>query len=147
MPQTPKKGLDFTGVTVVFFCHDGNGNFLLAKRSQNARDEQGRWDTGGGGLEFGDSLEETLRREIGEEYGAEVLDFEFLGFREVHRTSVDDRPTHWIALDFKARVDPLKAKINEPHKFDRLGWFRLDNLPEPLHSQLPFAFARYKAKL
>ncbi len=34
-----KKGEDFTGVTIVYFCHDGNGNFLMKKRSANCRDE------------------------------------------------------------------------------------------------------------
>lgn len=62
-----KKGEDFTGVAVVYFCHDGQGNFLLNKRSVNCRDELGAWDPGGGGLEFGDTIENTLRKEIAEE--------------------------------------------------------------------------------
>ncbi len=62
------KGADFTGVAIVFFCHHGKGNFIMAKRSQNARDEQGKWDIGGGGLDFGISVEETLKKEIKEEY-------------------------------------------------------------------------------
>lgn len=140
------KGVDFIGITVVFFCHDGRGNLLLAQRSVKARDEKGAWDVGGGGLEFGDGLEETLRREIKEEYNLEVIDYEFLGFREVFR-KLNGRPTHWLALDFRVLVDPRKAKINEPHKFDRLGWFKLDALPQPLHSQLPFAVSKYKNRL
>ena len=58
-----KKGVDFTGVAIVFICHDGNGNILMHKRSQNCRDEQGRWDIGGGSLEFGHLVEDTLKRE------------------------------------------------------------------------------------
>lgn len=37
-----KNGIDYIGVGVVFFCHDGGGNFLMNKRSKNSRDEQGR---------------------------------------------------------------------------------------------------------
>ena len=59
-----KKGLDYTGVTIVYFCHDGQGRFLLSKRGVNCRDEQGTWDPGGGGLEFGDTVENTLKKEI-----------------------------------------------------------------------------------
>ena len=36
-----KKGIDCTGVCVVYFCHDGEGNFVMGRRSENARDEHG----------------------------------------------------------------------------------------------------------
>ena len=80
-----QKGIDYPGVSVVFFCHDGNGNYLLHKRSKNARDEQGRWDMGGGGLEFGDTVIEKLKEEIMEEFCAQVKKVEFLGYRDVHK--------------------------------------------------------------
>jgi hypothetical protein len=59
-----KKGEDYTGVAVVYFCHDGNNKYLLAKRGINCRDEHGTRDCGGGELEFNDSVENTLRKEI-----------------------------------------------------------------------------------
>ena len=140
------KGTDYTGVCVVYFCHDGNGNFAMAKRSQNARDEKGRWDIGGGGLEFGETVEETLKKEIKEEYGTEALKYEFLGFRDVHRNH-EGHPTHWIALDFKVLVDKTHVRNAEPHKFDEVEWFNLNSLPKPLHSQLPEFIERYRNKL
>jgi 8-oxo-dGTP pyrophosphatase MutT (NUDIX family) len=73
-----RQGIDHIGVSVVFLCHDGKGNFLFHKRSDACRDEQGTWDCGGGGVELGDSVEDTLRKEIMEEYGAPVLAHEFL---------------------------------------------------------------------
>lgn len=62
-----KKGVDYTGVTVVYLCHDGEGHILFSKRSENCRDEHHTWDPGGGGLEFGDTVENTLKKEISEE--------------------------------------------------------------------------------
>lgn len=141
-----KKGVDFTGITIVYLCHDGKGKFVMAKRSANARDEHGTWDCGGGGLEFGDTVEETLRREIKEEYDTDVISFEFLGFRDVHRQK-DGKPNHWVSLDFKVLVDASKVKINEPHKFDDIGWFDLDNLPSPMHSQHEYFFKKYRDKI
>lgn len=141
-----KKGQDFIGVTVVYFCHDGKGKFLMAKRSQNARDEHGRWDIGGGGLDFGSTVIDQLRQEISEEYCTDVLEHEFLGYRDVHREH-QGHPTHWIALDFKVKVDPSKAAIGESHKFDEIGWFTLGKLPEDLHSQLPEFLEKYQEKL
>jgi 8-oxo-dGTP pyrophosphatase MutT (NUDIX family) len=61
-----QPGLDYIGICVVFFCHDGNGQFVMAKRNQMARDEHGRWDIGGGMVEHGSAVEETLHKEIQE---------------------------------------------------------------------------------
>lgn len=141
-----QKGFDFIGNSVVYFCHDGKGNVLLAKRSKNARDEQGMWDIGGGGIELGDLAVETLKKEIKEEYCADVLSYEFLGYRDVHREHAGKK-THWIVLDFKALVNREQAKIGEPHKFDDIGWFTLGTLPSPVHSQLPTFLEKYKDKL
>lgn len=141
-----KKGQDFTGVSVVYVCHDGEGNILLNKRGKNCRDEQGTWDPGGGGLEFSDFVEETLKKEIKEEYSTDVLDFEFLGYRDVHR-EYEGTKTHWIALDFKVLVDKEKVANGEPHKFDAVEWFTLDTLPTPLHSQAPALFKKYDVQL
>jgi 8-oxo-dGTP diphosphatase len=141
-----KKGVDFPGVTVVFACHDGEGNFLFAKRSTQARDEHGTWDQGGGALELHDTVEGTLRKEIREEYCTDVLGFEFMGYRDVHREH-EGVKTHWIALDFKVLIDPMKVANGEPHKIDDVQWFRLDALPTPMHSQWARFYELYEGKL
>ena len=146
MEVTMRKGVDYTGISVVFACHDGAGNFLFSKRSTQCRDEHGAWDPGGGGLEFGDTVETTLRKEIKEEYCTDVLSFESLGYRDVHREH-EGTKTHWIALDFKVLIDRTKVRNGEPHKADEIEWFTLVNLPNPMHSQWPIFFDLYKNKL
>ena len=141
-----KKGIDFIGVSICFFCHDGKGNFLMSKRSTNCRDEQGLWDTGAGALEFGDNVEDRLRNEIKEEFCTDVLDYEFLGFKDMHREN-NGVKTHWIGLFFKVLVDKNKVQNGEPHKFDEVKWFTFETLPKELHSQLPYIFDKYKDKL
>jgi ADP-ribose pyrophosphatase YjhB (NUDIX family) len=141
-----QKGIDYTGVTIVFLCHDGNGNYLLNRRSEKCRDEHGCWDPGGGGLDFGQTVLGTLRKEIREEYCTDIVSHEFLGYRDVHRKH-DGEKTHWIALDFKVLVDRQKVKNGEPHKFTELGWYKLGNLPEPLHSQFPLFLEKYSHRL
>lgn len=131
-----RRGIDFIGVTCVFVCHDGKGNILLHKRSKNCRDEQGRWDCGGGSHEFGSTLEETIRREIQEEYGTTPTKLQFVKAYDAIRKLSDDTPTHWLAVVYVAKVDHKKVKNNEPYKIDEIGWFSKDKLPSPLHSQL-----------
>ena len=141
-----KKGEDYTGITICFFCHDGNGRFIMAQRSKNCRDEHGRWDIGAGGLDYGDMVEDTLRKEILEEYCTDVIEYKFLGFRELHREH-EGKPTHWISLDFKVLVDPEKVKNGEPYKFDKVEWFTFDTLPSPTHSQFPAFVEKHKEHL
>jgi 8-oxo-dGTP diphosphatase len=141
-----KVGYDYTGVGVVFLCHDGEGNVLLNKRSVNCRDEHGRWDIGGGALEFGGNVIETLKREIKEEFCTDVLDYEYLGFRNVLREH-NGRKTHWLILDYKVLIEKNKVKIGEPHKFDELKWFKFPEFPEPMHSQFPTFFEKNKEKI
>ncbi|MFA6131641.1 MAG: NUDIX domain-containing protein [Patescibacteria group bacterium] len=129
-----KRGVDYIGVTCVFYCHDGKGNLLLHKRSCNCRDEQGHWDCGGGSMEFGETPEDAVRREIREEYGVETIDLKFATVKNVLRDN-NGTPTHWIAFLFVAQVDPTQVINGEPNKIDELGWFAFDQMPEPVHSQ------------
>jgi ADP-ribose pyrophosphatase YjhB (NUDIX family) len=141
------KGISFVGVTTCFVCYDGNSRIFMARRSNKARDEQGMWDIGGGGLDWGLTAENNVTKEIQEEYGIMPSKIEFLGYRDVFRTLPDGIQTHWLALDFAAKLDPRYTKINEPEKFDGSGWFTLDELPTPLHSQITRTLKKYEAKL
>jgi 8-oxo-dGTP pyrophosphatase MutT (NUDIX family) len=123
-------------VSVVFVCHDGQGRLLLARRSSGARDEPGAWDCGAGALEYGETFEDAVTREVTEEYATAPLAIDLLGVRNVLRGE-----SHWVAVVFSVRLDPDRVRIGEPHKFDELGWFAPGALPAPLHSQLPQTLA------
>lgn len=133
-----KRGVDYIGVTVNFIIHDGKGRMLLQKRSQNCRDERGRWDIGGGALEFGERLEDAVKREIKEELCTEPLTVKFLSTYEALRDN-DGIPTHWMAFVHAVQVNPKDVKIGEPHKIDEIGWFTTASLPKPLHSMFHLA--------
>lgn len=142
-----RKGLNYIGVAVVFFCHDGKGKFVMGKRSNKTRDEHGKWDPGGGSVEFGESMDNALKREVKEEYCTEVIESEFLGFRDVHRVDEKGNKTHWMVLDFKVLINKNKVKNGVPQDHTEIGWFTLKNLPSPLHSQFPHFIKKYKDKL
>lgn len=130
-----RRGIDHIGISASFVVHDGTGRVLLQKRGAKARDERGRWDVGGGAIEFGESIDEAIKREIKEELGVVPLDIEFLTVYDAHRSLDDGTPTHWVAIMHAVKVDPKKVKIGEPHKIDEIGWFYRKDIPEPLHSQ------------
>ena len=118
-----KQGIDYIGITCVFYCHDGKGNLLLHKRSQKCRDEKGRWDCGGGAMKFGESFEQTVRREVQEEYKSKIKKLKFVGINNVIRKN-ENKKTHWIAILFAAELDPKKVKIGVPEKMDEINWFK-----------------------
>lgn len=128
-----QKGVDFIGVTCVFYCHDGKGNLLMNKRSRNCRDEHGRWDPGSGSMEFGETLHQTVKREIREEYCVTPKNIKLWAVNNALRFNGKIR-THWVAFLFTVEVDPKKCKIGEPDKMDDIGWFPIARLPRPLHS-------------
>lgn len=141
------KGVSYVGVATSFLCYDKNGEFVMARRAQSARDEQGKWDQGGGGLKHGVTLEENVRREVVEEYGAQPQKITFIGFSEVFRVLDNSTLTHWITFHHAVLVDKEEVRINEPESFDEIGWFTLDVLPSPLHSQQEPFFDKYKKEL
>jgi ADP-ribose pyrophosphatase YjhB (NUDIX family) len=138
-----RRGIDFIGVTVVFFCHDGNGRLLMHKRSNKCRDEHGRWDVGGGAMELGESFEGAVIREVKEEYCAEAKNLQFIQTKNIIRQS-GDSISHWIALLFAVEVDPKEVAIGDPEKMVEIGWFTADNLPSPVHSKFLECFAVMK---
>ncbi len=138
------KGVSYVGVTTTALCHDGKGHFLMMKRGKGARDEHGMWDIVGGGLKAGEPILENLKREIDEELCVEVEEVVSLGYRDVHRKLYDGTKTHWVALDHLVRVDPKLVKVGEPEVIDEIGWFTLEKLPFPLHSQFPAFLAQYQ---
>lgn len=129
-----RRGVDHIGVCVCFVVHDGNGRILLQKRSQKTRDERGTWDIGGGAVEFGESIDEAVRREVQEELGVIPLNVQFLEAGDAHRVNHEGYKTHWIYLLHAVLVNPVQVKIGEPEKIDEIGWFTLDKLPEPMHT-------------
>ncbi|MFE0375565.1 NUDIX domain-containing protein [Streptomyces inhibens] len=143
MREMAGVGRPRVSVSGVFVCHDGAGRILLARRSAGARDEPGTWDCGAGALEFGETFEAAVAREVHEEYGVRPLGVEQIGVRNVLRGDPVD--SHWVAVVFAVRVEPDEVRICEPHKFDALMWCAPDALPAPLHSQCGESLALWRA--
>lgn len=139
-----KPGIDYIGISTPFYCHDGKGNFLFHKRSQNCRDECGTWDTGAGKLEFGLTPEENVLKEVMEEYGCMGEIRERLPAYTIFR-ELNGAKTHWLAIAFFIKVNPAEVKLNEPESMDEIGWFSLGKFPDPLHTGFSLAFNSHKS--
>ncbi len=133
-------GTDYTGVSVSFFCHDGNGNLLLAKRSEKCRDENNRWECGGGKLEFGEHPRQGVLREVKEEYGVDGVierELQALSLKREHNGVA----THWVTFPFVVRVPRAKVLNGDPEYISELAWHPFHELPQPLHTGMQMVIA------
>jgi mutator protein MutT len=124
-----KPGKDFIGVGCGAIIINDMDEVLLIKRSQGLVMEPGTWSRPGGRVEFGEKVEEAVRREIKEEIG---IDVEVVRFLEITQTIEDGK--HWISLGFLARHVSGTPRNMEPGKHDEMRWFPLSKLPENLNS-------------
>lgn len=141
-----KAGIDYTGVSVAFYCHDGNGFFLLQKRSQNCRDQRGRWDCGGGKLEFGESPDIAVLREIKEEYCCDGIIDEVLPVLSFFE-ELDGRDKHWIVIPHVVKINREQVNNGDLKSIDELGWFKLNDFPEPLHDNVAKELKMFASQL
>lgn len=120
-----KQGKEYIGVSVAFLCHDGNGNILMHQRGPGCRDHHYTWDWGGGGVEYGERLEEAVLREVAEEYGVVGIVEQQLPVCEF----IEDN-NHWVIHNYIVYIaDPASVQTTEPEKVTNIQWFAIDALP------------------
>lgn len=139
-----KPGIDYIGVSVGAMIFNEKNELFLTKRSKKATNERGCWEVPGGKVEFGETLEHAVKREIREEYG---VDIELVKQFPAANHLIPAEKQHWVPTTFLAKIKVgQKPRICEPEKCDEIGWFPLDNLPQPLSiiTQLDLEYYRKK---
>lgn len=127
--QKQKAGIDYVGVGVGAIVVDDDGKVFLSQRGEQATNERGTWEFPGGKVHFGDTLQETLKREFMEEYG---MTLEIMALLSVDDHILEDEGQHWVSPTYIARSVGAEPQILEPHKCSAIGWFDIDDLPQPL---------------
>jgi 8-oxo-dGTP diphosphatase len=122
-------GRDYIGIGVGAMVFDSAGRVFLARRGPAARNEFGTWEFPGGMVDFGERLEDAVRREFREEYGMEIEPTGLLG---VFDHLLPDESEHWVSATYLARHLSGVPERREPTKCSEIGWFDLSDLPAPL---------------
>ncbi len=118
-----KKGIDYIGVGVGAIIINDERNILLAKRGKNVRNESGKWVFPGGGVEFGEKVEDTIIREIKEELGIDIQVVELLS---INNNLIPEEKQHWLSPCFICKIVRGTPHILEPEKCDEIGWFTVE---------------------
>lgn len=117
------------------------GEVLLGER-KNSHGE-GEWCFPGGHLDFGETMEETVRREVKEEVGLEVGEVKLISVGdEMRYIKSDDK--HYVNIGFKAEYLGGEPKLMEPDKCREWRWFDWDNLPDKLFQGTELIVNNYK---
>jgi 8-oxo-dGTP diphosphatase len=124
-----KRGVDYIGVGVGAVLVDETGRLFFAQRGELAKNERGLWEFPGGSVEFGETLEAALRREMREEYGIEIKVGPLL---DVVDHILPDEGQHWVSPTYICSICRGEPQILEPGKCAAIGWFDPNNPPQGL---------------
>lgn len=136
-----RRGVDYIGVGVGAIIVDEDGRLFLAQRGPRAGNERGKWEFPGGSVEFGETLAEALAREIREEYDITIEVGDLL---TVTDHILPDERQHWVSPSYICRLSEGEPRIVEPDKCSAIGWFGLDEMPEPLSQVTRHDFELYR---
>jgi 8-oxo-dGTP diphosphatase len=104
-----------------------NNKFLMGRRKGSHGSDS--WSIPGGHLEYGESFEDTARREILEETGLKIKN---IRFGAVTNDYFKDEDKHYVTIWMLSDWGGGKERMVEPDKFVEIGWFDFNTLPEPL---------------
>lgn len=108
-----------------FVCNQGK--FIFQKR--HGAHGANTWAPPGGKLDFGESPEHGIIREIKEETDLDIANVTYLGY--TNDVFADDG-LHYITLWFCGTSTNKNAVITEPEKCLEQRWFSLNDIPDVL---------------
>jgi len=103
----------------------------------------GEWSFPGGHQQFGETMEEAARREVKEETGLEVNEFELISVANEMRYIKSDGK-HYVNIGFLGKYMGGEAKIVEPDKWKEWKWISLKNLPNKLFEGTEIVIKNFK---
>jgi 8-oxo-dGTP diphosphatase len=128
-------------VGVGIMIQNEKGEVLLGLR-QGSHGE-GEWCFPGGHLEFGETLEETAKREVNEETGLDVNKFELISVANEMRY-IESDGKHYLNIGIKAKYEGGAPKVMEPDKCKGWKWFNLNSIPEKLFEGTELTLKNFK---
>lgn len=105
---------------------------------------EGTWSFPGGHLEFEETMAEVAIRETKEETGLDVSELELVSLADEMGSL--DKGKHYVNVGFLAHASFGEPKVTEPEKWEKWGWFNIDNLPKQIFEATGLMIKRYLAE-
>lgn len=97
----------------------------------------------GGHQEFGERLFETAKREVKEETGLDIDEFELISVADEMRYIKSDGK-HYLNIGIKGKYKGGEPKVMEPEKLKEWRWVSLENLPDNLFEGTELVINNFK---
>jgi 8-oxo-dGTP diphosphatase len=114
------------GIGVAVFIIKDKKFLMIKRRGSHG---QGTWSVPGGWMEYGETFDQTSKREVLEEVGLEINN---VRFGAVTNNVFSEEKVHSITIWLLSDYVSGKPKILEPEKIASLVWKDFDTLPNPL---------------
>lgn len=115
-----------TKLVVLGVIRDNQGNVLLSQRYEPELPEVHlKWELPGGTNEFGETLEQTVEREVLEETGLEISVLRFIPASQSRVWQYPEHHQHTIVLGFECQVTGGKLTCTDS-KVVQTQWMSLD---------------------
>lgn len=99
----------FPEPTVSAIIFNPDGKILLCKSHK----WENKYVIPGGHIEFGEKMEEALKREILEETGLAIYDIELISLKESICNDKFHEEKHFIFIDYVCKTDSSKVTLND----------------------------------
>ncbi|MEC1179614.1 NUDIX domain-containing protein [Metasolibacillus meyeri] len=118
---------------------DENNQILLVLRKKSP--ESGYWSLPGGKVDYMETIESAVIREIKEELG---VDIEIERLICVTNHIIQSEDVHYVAPTFIAHITKGNVQNKEPHALEKVQWFPIDDIPENITLTTDYALKQLK---
>lgn len=142
-----KQGIDYIWVGCWALITNDNHQVLLMKRTNKSQwwdgwyRSQPWW-----AIDFGEKIQEAIKREIKEELNIDIELFWDMLFME-YIDNKDGNIKHWVTWWYLAKIKSWEIKTMEPEKHSDTKWFDLDALPENITEYTKPFIEKYKERI
>ncbi|KAI8866399.1 hypothetical protein GQ42DRAFT_110174, partial [Ramicandelaber brevisporus] len=113
---------------VAFVTRSSDRRFLLGKRL--GKHGNGQWQLPGGALDYGETFEECMVREVQEETGLDCIEPDSIRQLITTNELFEEPQGHWVAIFMAGRVTnaSVTPRVMEPEKCECWVWASWEEL-------------------
>lgn len=128
MKKMKSKKTIFVFKGIVF---NKNNEILIDNRCEKELEEaDGKWELPGGKIEFGESPEETVKREVFEETGFEVEVKKIIPYTNVSVWEYEEYLQHTVIFSYICELKNDKRKINSDKRVNTYKWINKNQIDD-----------------